>query len=130
MMVHLCPSGSEGASYAMFTTVSNSAKMLSSALSTVLLGIWEVDKETLLSGDRSGMIKLTLLTTALQTSGIIFVRLLPNTKDDLTQLHNEKYSGRKIGGFIFLGITFASILYMLIVSFCNIVAPGWMGESR
>jgi BT1 family len=40
MMVHLCPAGSEGASYAMFTTVNNSALTLSSAISTQLLKIW------------------------------------------------------------------------------------------
>eukprot|EP00581_Thalassiosira_minuscula_P031219 CAMPEP_0183785900 /NCGR_PEP_ID=MMETSP0739-20130205/66743_1 /TAXON_ID=385413 /ORGANISM="Thalassiosira miniscula, Strain CCMP1093" /LENGTH=616 /DNA_ID=CAMNT_0026029921 /DNA_START=241 /DNA_END=2091 /DNA_ORIENTATION=+ len=35
MMVHLCPSGSEGASYAMFTTVNNSAYTLATAFSTI-----------------------------------------------------------------------------------------------
>jgi hypothetical protein len=39
MMVHLCPSGSEGASYAMFTTVNNSAGNLAGAMSTLLLGV-------------------------------------------------------------------------------------------
>jgi len=95
MMVHLCPSGSEGASYAMFTTVHNAALNLSAMISTMLLSIWDVSKEVLVAsssdcsscevgdmsctmnvdeveedvckaGDLSGMIKLTLLTTALQ----------------------------------------------------------------
>merc|ERR1712071_458552 len=66
MMVHLCPSGSEGASYAMFTTVNNSALNLSGAISTMLLGIWDVSKETMLSGDLSGMTKLTIFTTVIQ----------------------------------------------------------------
>ena len=38
MMTHLCPEGSEGASFAMFTTVSNSALLLASTLSSLFLG--------------------------------------------------------------------------------------------
>ena len=129
MMVHLCPAGSEGASYAMFTTVNNCAAGLASALSTVLTGIWDVSKETMLSGDVSGMTKLTLLTTALQTSGLLFVRMLPNTKEDLAKLHVDRYSGSKVGGFIFLSVTFLSVIYAITISVLNIVAPGWAGES-
>eukprot|EP00957_Ditylum_brightwellii_P089634 6826340-Ditylum_brightwellii.AAC.1 len=98
MMVHLCPAGSEGASYAMFTTVNNSAYTLSAAISTVMLGIWDVSKETLMSGDVSGMTKLTILTTFIQVSGVLFVKLLPRTKEDLASLHADQYSGSKVGG--------------------------------
>eukprot|EP00815_Leptocylindrus_aporus_P000986 CAMPEP_0116055494 /NCGR_PEP_ID=MMETSP0322-20121206/3442_1 /TAXON_ID=163516 /ORGANISM="Leptocylindrus danicus var. apora, Strain B651" /LENGTH=518 /DNA_ID=CAMNT_0003539111 /DNA_START=64 /DNA_END=1621 /DNA_ORIENTATION=- len=86
MMVHLCPSGSEGASYAMFTTVNNSALTLSGAISTMLLPIWDVSKEAMEDGDLSGMTNLTILTTALQLSGICFVFLLPRTKEELVAL--------------------------------------------
>jgi len=129
MMVHLCPTGSEGASYAMFTTVNNSALGLSSAISTMMLGIWDVSKETLASGDVSGMTKLTVLTTALQVSGVLFVGLLPKTKEDLVRLHTDGLSGSRIGGFIFLSITLLSVLYAIVVGVMNILAPGWMGES-
>mmetsp|Transcript_11040 Transcript_11040/g.23319 ORF Transcript_11040/g.23319 Transcript_11040/m.23319 type:complete len:626 (-) Transcript_11040:168-2045(-) len=129
MMVHLCPTGSEGASYAMFTTVNNSALGLSSAISTVMLGIWDVSKETMASGDVSGMTKLTVLTTALQVSGVLFVGLLPKTKEDLVRLHSDGLSGSKIGGFIFLSITLLSVLYAIVVGILNIVKPGWAGES-
>lgn len=129
MMVHLCPVGSEGASYAMFTTVNNCAMGLAGALSTNLLGVWDVSKQTMLAGDLSGMTKLTLLTTALQTSGLLFVRLLPNTKDELAKLHSDYYSGSKIGGFIFLVITLVSVLWAVTVHLLNIIAPGWSGES-
>ena len=129
MMVHLCPSGSEGVSYAMFTTMSNCAGSLSSALSTNLLGIWDVSKETMMSGDLSGLTKLTMLTTALQTSGLLFVKLLPRSKDDLTELHSNKHSGSRLGGTIFLSVTIISVLYTIMVGLLNIVAPGWMGES-
>jgi len=130
MMVHLCPAGSEGASYAMFTTMSNSAYSLASAFSTLLLGIWDVSKDAMERGDLTGMINLTALTTLIQVSGVLFVGLLPRTKEDLSNLHSDPMSGSKIGGFIFLFVTFASVLYSLVVGVLNIVAPGWSGESR
>jgi len=130
MMVHLCPAGSEGAAYAMFTTVNNSALNLSSSISTLLLSIWDVSKETMLSNDLSGMVKLTILTTALQTSGLLFVKLLPNRKEDLVEMQKESYSGNRIGGFIFLSITLFSVFSAIVIGFLNIVKSGWSGESR
>lgn len=127
MMVHLCPSGSEGASYAMFTTVNNSALTLSSALSTQLLKIWDVSKTAFQAGEFSGMINLTYLTTISQVAALAFVGLLPHYKDDLVELGNSARS--TIGGTIFLGVTFSSIAYALTIGVLNIVAPGWNGES-
>jgi BT1 family len=128
MMVHLCPTGSEGASYAMFTTVNNTALNLSSAISTMLLGIWKVDRETLQMGNVSGMINLTYFTTAVQMVGIVFVGWLPRYKEDLAALKEEKFSS-SIGGGIFLTITIAGLVYAITVGVLNVVAPGWMGES-
>lgn len=128
MMVHLCPHGSEGASYAMFTTVNNSAITVSTAISTLLLGIWDVSKAAFQRGELRGMVNLTLLTTVLQVSGILFVGLLPRTKDDLARLHHSS-SVSKVGGAVFLTITFCSILYAIFVGVMNIVKPGWAGES-
>ncbi|KAL3796161.1 hypothetical protein HJC23_000664 [Cyclotella cryptica] len=129
MMVHLCPSGSEGASYAMFTTMSNSAYTLAAAFSTLLLGVWDVSKEAMERGELSGMVRLTALTTLIQVSGVLFVGLLPRTKEDLLGLHSDPLSGSKIGGFIFLFVTLSSVLYSLVVGVLNIVKPGWAGES-
>jgi hypothetical protein len=123
MMVHLCPTGSEGASYAMFTTVNNSALTLSAAISTLLLPIWDVSKEAFEAGDYSGMINLTLLTTFLQVSGICFVCWLPRTKEDLVQL-GEDSPRSFVGGIIFLVITFSSILYAIIIGVHNVVSGG------
>ena len=129
MMVHLCPSGSEGASYAMFTTVNNSAGTLSVALTTYCLSIWDVSKEALLNNELSGMIKLTYLTTAFQVSGVFLVGLLPKTKEHLFDLKNQSLGTSAIGGTIFLTVTFCSIAYSICVGVLNIIAPGWMGES-
>jgi hypothetical protein len=127
MMVHLCPAGSEGASYAMFTTVNNSALTLSSALSTQLLKIWDVTRTALEAGQLQGMVNLTVLTTCVQVSAIAFVGWLPRFKEDLAQLKMDASSA--IGGGIFLSITGLSILYAVVIGVLNIVAPGWFGES-
>jgi hypothetical protein len=165
MMVHLCPAGSEGASYryvhikrgpawiysslcnesneqllepasgklpkrySMFTTVNNSAGTVSVAFSTMLLRIWNVSKEALESRDLQGLVNLTYLTTALQVSGVLFVFLLPEYKEDLERLKTARAGTSKIGGVIFLTITFSSIAYAISVGVMNIIAPGWMGES-
>jgi hypothetical protein len=113
----------------MFTTVNNSALTLSSALSTRLLGLWRVDKATLASGDLSGMLKLTYLTTALQVSAVFFVGLLPHYKEDMVALRDSHMGTSRFGGLVFLAVTFGSILYAVGVGVLNIVAPGWMGES-
>jgi hypothetical protein len=128
MMVHLCPDGSEGASYAMFTTVNNSALALSSMISTNLLRIWDVSRATLAAGDLTGMVNLTYLTTAIQVSAILFVGWLPHYKEDLVALKSDDNKST-IGGGIFLAITFLTIVYAVGVGALNIVAPGWMGES-
>jgi len=131
MMVHLCPSGNEGASYAMFTTVNNSAQIVSSAISTQLLSIWDVSKSTMLSGDLTGLTKLTIFTTLLQTSALLFVRLLPQSKKELDDLKSGgSISNSGVGGLIFLLVTFFSMFYAIFVGIMNILFPGWSGESR
>jgi hypothetical protein len=113
----------------MFTTFNNSALTLSSALSTLLLRLWPVDKLTLAAGEISGMLSLTYLTTALQVSAVLFVGLLPQYKEDLVALHESRIGRSEVGGAIFLFITFGSILYAVAIGVLNIVNPGWMGES-
>lgn len=124
-MVHLCPAGSEGASYAMFTTVHNAALHLASTFSTHLLSIWDVSKQTLAAGDLSGLANLTFLTKGLQLSGILLVGLLPHYKEDLLALSGSS----AVGGFVFLSVTFLSVGYTVFVSLMNIFFPGWSGET-
>jgi hypothetical protein len=113
----------------MFTTVNNSAGTLSIAFSTMLLGIWDVSKETLAAHNLKGLVNLTYLTTAIQTGAVLFVGLLPQYKEDLERLKQSKGGSSTIGGKIFLTITFSSIAYAITVGLLNIVSPGWMGES-
>jgi len=129
MMVHLCPDGSEGASYAMYTTVSNSAMLAQPAISTMLLGVWDVSKQALEDRDLSGMLKLSILTTLIQTSAILFVGLLPKDRHDLELLKTKERSTSKLGGAVFLGIIFASTLDACVVGLLNILNPGWVHGS-
>jgi hypothetical protein len=86
-----------------------------------------VSRATLAAGNVQGMINLSYLTTASQVLAIVFVGLLPRYKDDLTRLGHSAKS--KIGGAVFLSITFCSIGYAVCIGVLNIVNPGWMGES-
>lgn len=127
MMVHLCPAGSEGAAYAMFTTVNNAALNLAGTISTLFLGIWDVSQEKLEQDppDVSGMWKLSLLTTCIQTAAILFVPLLPSNKEKLASLNFQENSS--IGGAVFLIVLFVSLLWAVITAVLNIVDPGWAG---
>ena len=130
MMVNLCPEGSEGAAYAMFTTFSNSAILLAPAISTQMLAIWDVRKKTLEAGDLSGFFNLSVLTTVIQLCPILVLSWLPNSSHDLHELSSIPNSSSAMGGIAFLAIVFGSLLYILVVGTLNIVAPGWSGESR
>ena len=88
-----------------------------------------MSKEAMERGQLSGMINLTALTTLIQVSGVLFVGLLPRTKEDLANLHADPMSGSKIGGFLFLFVTLSSVVYSLVIGVLNIVKPGWAGES-
>jgi len=129
LMVGLCPAGSEGASYAMWTTMWNTAQMLAPAISTVLLSIWDVSKEALEANELDGLFNLTVLTTCIQLSPIVLVRWLPHGQEDLRALSEKQYSGSPIAGGLFLALLFGSMLYTFVVSVLNVVAPGWAGES-
>ena len=125
MMVNLCPKGSEGASYAMFTTVNNCALQIGSTVSSLLVNIWDTDEETLAAQDMSGMWRLTLLTSCLQLSAILFLPLLPRNEEALRDIGK---GGRPsaAGGAIFLAVVVLSLLWSLVVAVLNILEPGWL----
>mmetsp|Transcript_22144 Transcript_22144/g.26108 ORF Transcript_22144/g.26108 Transcript_22144/m.26108 type:complete len:243 (-) Transcript_22144:12-740(-) len=126
MMVHLCPEGSEGVTYSMFTTMNNVAITVSVMLSTALLPIWDVSENKLEKNKLNGFFKLTILTTCLQTAGIFFLPLLPKYRKDLNALRCDR---SVIGGMIFLCIIIFALIWAIVSGVLNIVDPGWMGES-
>jgi hypothetical protein len=129
MMMNLCPPGSEGASYAMFTTGYNAGILLAPAVSTTLLGIWDVSKQSLENEQLDGMFNLSLLTTVIQMSPILILYWLPRGRDELYALAQKPSGTSPIGGSIFLAILFGSTAYTFMVAILNIVDPGWAGES-
>mmetsp|Transcript_17472 Transcript_17472/g.26625 ORF Transcript_17472/g.26625 Transcript_17472/m.26625 type:complete len:145 (-) Transcript_17472:44-478(-) len=130
MMVNLVPPGIEGASYALFTTTFNAASGVASGLSTIVLGIWDVSKETLKAGDLSGLTKLTFLTTAIQVTPLLLVRLVPHSVSDLEQLKTgDLPSSSTLGGSVYLACVFLSTIFALFIAIMNVSSPGWMGES-
>ena len=126
MMGHLCPKGTEGTTYAMFTSINNSAIMLSSAISISLLSIWDVSKPTLAQHHTNGLMKLTILTSCLQCVGLCFIQLLPNNVEELRNIHYHKST---VAGYIFICILGSSISWSLFSSIMNILHPGWQGDS-
>ena len=131
IFVALCPEGSEGASYAMFTTALNCAIHMVPPLSSMLLPIWDVSAEALEAGQLQGMFNLSVLTTLIQVSPLIVLRWLPASRQELAELAAKPLSQRngRIGGAIFLLILGLSILYIVVVDILNIVDPGWAGAS-
>jgi len=93
----------------------------------MLLGVWDVSKETMENGDLSGFLKWRGFETLIQMGGILLVKLLPETKEELMRLNYGHFS--KIGGGIFLTVTILSLLYSVVAGVLNIVDPGWSGES-
>jgi len=123
MFVHLCPKGSEGASYAMLTTTSNAAFNMAGTISVMCLGMWNVTKAQLelchherhQCGPNTacapqacdGMWKLSLFTSCMQLAPILFLPLLPAGMSELKKLGMMK--GSKIGGAVYLVFTFGSV---------------------
>eukprot|EP01035_Chromulina_nebulosa_P019456 gene19456-25338_t len=105
-MSHLCPAGSEGTTFAMFTSINNSAIALSSAVSTYLLNIWDVSENALKSNNLTG--------------------LLPRGVEDLKKLDEGEKS--KIGGTVLVTVIALAISIAIITSVLNVVSPGWMGS--
>lgn len=123
----LCPTGSEGTAFALFTSVNNSAIHVAKAISTMLLSIWDVSKAALERGDTSGFLKLTVLTSVISSAAIVFVYLLPRGVDELASLDFSKKG--KIGGFIILFTLLGAIAFSIVTSLLNILNPHWNGAS-
>jgi BT1 family len=131
ILVNLCPPGSEGASYAMFTTCANAALLLGPTISSLLLPIWDVRVEALMDGALSGLFRLSILTIIIKSSPIFLLWLLPRSPEELFQLGSRPISkaGSTLSGCLFLGITAASVAYVYVIGIFNIIKPGWAGKA-
>jgi hypothetical protein len=111
----------------MFTTVWNSAMMISPAIGSVLLGIWDTSPSALAAGQLDGLFKLSILTTLLQVSPVFFLRWMPHNRETLYALSDKAGSGNPVGGAIFLTVLFGSMMWTMVVAVLNITDPGWAG---
>lgn len=93
----LCPEGSEGVTYALLTTISNLANAVGGDIGSAMTLIWAVDNETLESGDYSGMLKLTILTSCLQVFPLVLVWILPDSKEEQRKLRDSGVSNHNAG---------------------------------
>jgi len=109
----LCPEGSEGVTYALLTTISNLASAVGSDIGTAMTLIWPVDNDTIASGDYSGMLKLTILTSCLQVAPLLLVWILPDSKEEQRKLRDSGVTNRDAG---------LTLLIVLLVSLLATIA--------
>lgn len=112
MYVSLCPPGAEGTVYALLTTVANLGGACATVLSEFLVGIWDVDNETLAAGEWNGVLYLTILTKSLHFLPLLLIYNLPSSKEDQQKL---KEAGEKSerNGTIFVCVLLASALFVI-----------------
>lgn len=111
----LCPEGSEGVTYALLTTISNLASAVGGDIGSAMTLIWAVDNDTLASGDYSGMLKLTILTSCLQAAPLLLVWILPDSKEEQKKLRDSGVSN-KTAGMVLLIVLIASLIVTIALS--------------
>ncbi|CAM9894602.1 unnamed protein product [Chrysoparadoxa australica] len=115
MYVQMCRQGSEGATYSALTTLGNIALVCASSVGTLMAGIWDVSNDALAAHKFDGLVKLTLLTSAVAPLPLVMLQLLPASQDDQEHLKLEKERS-KWGGVGFLGVLGLSLLYTCLES--------------
>lgn len=120
--VGVCKEGSEGATYSLLTTISNSAQSLGGLVSIWLLGIWDVDNSTLEEGDWTGMRNLTILTSCICILPILTIGFLPWTKEEGMKLIERNEVNYTFGTYMsmlalstFLLVVLYEIVYLFLV---------------
>ena len=114
----ICPEGNEGLTYALLTTLSNLAGSIASDIGSALTLIWNVDNTTLESGDYSGILYLTILTSCLQLAPLLLVWILPDSKAEQLKMIAEGGKSERAGTvlatviIVSLIVVFASSIYM------------------
>lgn len=82
MFIQLCPHGAEGTTFALLTAAASLAGTVAGDFGSALTDVWDVSNDTLEAGDFSGVLKLTILTSVLQILPIMFIRILPDTREE------------------------------------------------
>merc|ERR1711998_429328 len=115
--------GHEGASYALLTTWMNVAYEVGYDFGTLFTDWWDVSNSTLEAKEYSGLVKITIPTTALQLAPICLVWMFPDNKAAVMKLLKED-TNSTVAGWIFMFVLIASILGSLAYSIDVIIYPG------
>lgn len=108
MFVMLCPKGAEGTSFALLTTIASLAGTVAADLGTWLTNLVDVSNETLASGDFTGVLKLTILTSVLQLSPLLLIDMLPDTREEhqaaVDASRHSRWGGFFLAAFVILAL--------------------------
>uniref|UniRef100_A0A7S1TWA3 Major facilitator superfamily (MFS) profile domain-containing protein n=1 Tax=Phaeomonas parva TaxID=124430 RepID=A0A7S1TWA3_9STRA len=112
MYMKLCPGGSEGATYAMLTTLGNIALCVASSLGNVFTYIpgWDVSNAAIERGDMYGMWHITICTSVLSTLPLMLLFLLPHGHEAQLELQANKHR-TTLGGIAFLVALIGSLTW-------------------
>ena len=121
MYMRLCPDGAEGSSYAMLTTFGNIALVCASNVGNHLSRIWDVSNSAMRQHDVSGLWKLTVLTSCLSVTPLLFLQLLPTDSTAQEQLAKSKVRS-KVGGTVFLVVLLSSLLWTILSSIMSLIS--------
>lgn len=69
-------------SYALFTTIANLSWTVANDIGSRLTTVFHVSNNDLSHGNFNGILKLSILTSVLQVLPLIFIRMIPNNKED------------------------------------------------
>lgn len=100
MFVVLCPEGSEGTTYALLTTVLNLSQTVASNIGTYLTSVWDTSNASISAGNYTGVAHLTVLTSVLHLLPILFISLLPASKEEQLALREKGESSVRNGGVL------------------------------
>lgn len=110
MFVCMCPAGSEGVAFALLTTASNLGTTMAGNLGSWLTEIWDVSNSTFISGNFEGLSKLNILVSILQITPIVFIGLLPKSKESQCK-KQENSKSNVIGAGALLCLVLASLIF-------------------
>jgi len=113
MFIGMCPEGTEGASYAMLTTLSNIAGTLAYSLAGVCADAFQVTTDNLTNHDYSGMWRLTVLCGCVQFTGLLFLPLLPRQIKEQIEMQENDISS-PFAGAVFIGVMGSCLLFIFI----------------
>ena len=130
---YLVEPGLEGVTYGAFTTLTNAAQNVASAISVQLLGVWDVSNAALARDDARSRANITRLQGACCLVGLaslLFLSMLPGQKRDCARLRagpRSQASADAVLALIVVGMLYSvamSILPVVPATACYRIVGG------